>query len=95
MKLNIYLLKLIRKIEKEKGKKATRILLGVKRETIFRWEKNYWDLSPDNLSNIAEQYCDIFPDEDLKEVLMQGLVAWLEDTLKKINEKKASKRLDL
>lgn len=95
MKLNIYLLRLIRRIEKEKGKKETRILLGVKRETIFRWKKNYWELSTDNLAHISDKYCETFEDEDLRQVLMEGLAAWLEDTLKKINEKKASKNIDL
>lgn len=95
MKLNIYLLRLIRRIESKLGKKETRILLGVKRETIFRWKNNYWELSPDNLAHISEKYCDTFEDEDLRQVLMEGLAAWLEDTLKKINEKKASKNIDL
>lgn len=90
MKLNIYILKLVRRIEKEIGKKETLNLLGVRRETIFRWKKNYWELSVDNLEHICIHYCNIFDDAEIKEVFMQGLVALLEDRLQKI-EKKVNK----
>ena len=88
MKLNIYILKLVRSIEKEIGKKETVNLLGLRRETIFRWKKNYWELSVDNLQHVCEKYCEIYTDEDFKEIFMGGLVALCEDTITKIKNKK-------
>jgi DNA-binding XRE family transcriptional regulator len=88
MKLNIYINKLVRSIEKEKGKQKTRKLLKITRQTVFRWEKNYYPLNVDNLEDVSRIYCEIFPDSDLKEVFMQGLIALMEDRLsdlKKIN----------
>ena len=78
MKLNIYINRLVRSIEKEIGKKEAMNLLGVRRETIFRWRKNYYGLSVDNLEHISRKYCSVFPDSDLKEVFMQGLICLME-----------------
>ena len=81
MKLNIYINRLVRSIEKEKGKRETMNLIGVRRETIFRWRKNYYQLSVDNLEHISRKYCEVFPDCDLKQVFMQGLIYLMEDRL--------------
>jgi hypothetical protein len=81
MKLNIYINRLVRSIEKEKGKRKTRELLKTTRQTVFRWEKNYYDLNVDHLEDVSRVYCSVFPDSDLKEVFMQGLICLMEDRL--------------
>tara|TARA_R100001509_G_scaffold162216_1_gene133283 strand:+ start:564 stop:821 length:258 start_codon:yes stop_codon:yes gene_type:complete len=82
MKLNIYINRLVRDVEKKIGKIQTRDLLGVRRETIFKWRKNYYELSVDNLEHICRKYVEVYPKEDLKEVFMQGLIYLMEDRLK-------------
>jgi DNA-binding Xre family transcriptional regulator len=81
MKLNIYINRLVRDVEKKIGKKETMKEIGVNRTTIFRWKKNYYELSTDNLEHVCRKYVEIFPKTDLKEILMQGLIYWLEDRL--------------
>ena len=82
MKLNIYINRLVRDVEKKIGKKETMKEIGVNRMTIHRWKKNYYPLSTDNLEHVCRKYVKIFPKTDLKEILMQGLIYWLEDRLK-------------
>jgi hypothetical protein len=82
MKLNIYLIRLVRRIEKTIGKKETMNVLGISRCTLHRWKNDYYGLSVDNLEHISKKYVDLFPDEDIKEVFMQGLVCLMEDRLK-------------
>ena len=79
MKLNIYINRLVRDVEKKIGKKETLDLIGVKRLTIFRWKNNYYELSVDNLEHVCRKYVEVYPKEDLKEVYMQGLVFHLDD----------------
>ena len=67
---------------KKIGKKETMDLIGVNRTTIFRWKKNYYELSVDNLEHISRKYVEVYPDEDLKQVFMQGLICLMEDRLK-------------
>lgn len=81
MKLNIYINRLVRSIEKEIGKKEAMNLLGVRRETIFRWKKNYYELSVNNLEHVCRIYCNVFPSRDLKEIFIQGLICLMEDRL--------------
>ena len=83
MKLNLYINRLVRDVEKKIGKKETMDLLGVRRETIFKWRKNYYELSVDNLEHISRKYVEVFPNEDLKEIFMQGLICLMQDRLKK------------
>ena len=82
MKLNIYLTRLVRNIEKRIGKKETLILLGITRVTLHRWKNDYYGLSIDNLEHISRKYIEIYPDSDLREVFMQGLFFIMEDRLK-------------
>ena len=82
MKLNIYINRLVRDVEKKIGKKETMDLIGVKRMTIFRWKNNYYELSVDNLEHVCRKYVEVYPKEDLKEVFMQGLIYLMEDRLK-------------
>jgi hypothetical protein len=82
MKLNIYLNRLVRNIEKRIGKKETLILLGITRVTLHRWKNDYYGLSVDNLEHISRKYIEIYPDADLREVFMQGLFFIMEDRLK-------------
>ena len=82
MKLNIYINRLVRDVEKKIGKKETMDLLGVRRETIFKLRKNYYELSVDNLEHISRKYVEVYPKEDLREVFMQGLIYLMEDRLK-------------
>ena len=82
MKLNIYLNRLVRNIEKRIGKKETLILLGITRVTLHRWKNDYYGLSIDNLELISRKYIEIYPDSDLREVFMQGLFFIMEDRLK-------------
>ena len=82
MKLNIYLNRLIRNIEKQIGMKKTLDLIGVSRMTIHRWKNDYYGLSVDNLEHISRKYVEVYPNEDLKEVFMQGLIYMMEDRLK-------------
>lgn len=82
MKLNIYINRLVRDVEKKIGKKEAMNLLGVKRTTIFRWKNNYYELSVDNLEHVSRKYCEVYPKEDLKQVFMQGLIYLMEDRLK-------------
>jgi len=82
MKLNIYLNRLVRNIEKRIGKKETLILLGITRVTLHRWKNDYYGLSIDNLEHISRKYIEIYPDSDLREVFMQGLFFIMEDRLK-------------
>ena len=82
MKLNIYLKRLVRNIEKRVGKKETLILLGITRVTLHRWKNDYYGLSIDNLEHISRKYIEIYPDSDLREVFMQGLFFIMEDRLK-------------
>ena len=82
MKLNIYLNRLVRNIEKRIGKKETLILLGITRVTLHRWKNDYYGLSIDNLVHISRKYIEIYPDSELREVFMQGLFFIMEDRLK-------------
>ena len=82
MKLNIYLNRLVRNIEKRIGKKETLILLGITRVTLHRWKNDYYGLSIDNLEHISRKYIEIYPDSDLREVFMQCLFFIMEDRLK-------------
>ena len=82
MKLNIYLNRLVRNIEKRIGKKETLNLLGITRVTLHRWKNDYYGLSIDNLEHISRKYIEIYPDSDLREVFMQGLFFIMEDRLK-------------
>ena len=82
MKLNIYLNRLIRNIEKQIGMKKTLDLIGVSRMTIHRWKNGYYGLTVDNLEHISRKYVEVYPDEDLKQVFMQGLIYLMEDRLK-------------
>ena len=82
MKLNIYLNRLVRNIEKRIGKKETLILIGITRVTLHRWKNDYYGLSIDNLEHISRKYIEIYPDSDLREVFMQGLFFIMEDRLK-------------
>lgn len=81
MKLNIYINRLVRSIEKEIGKKETREHLKITRQTVFRWENNYYPLNVDNLEDVSRVYCSVFPKSDLKEIFMQGLICLMEDRL--------------
>ena len=65
MKLNIYLIRLVRRIEKTIGKKETMNVLGISRCTLHRWKNDYYGLSVDNLEHISKKYVDLFPDEDI------------------------------
>ena len=82
MKLNIYINRLVRDVEKKIGKKETMNLIGVKRMTIHRWKNNYYELSVDNLEHVCRKYVEVYPKEDLREVFMQGLIYLMEDRLK-------------
>ena len=90
MKLNIYLIRLVRRIEKTIGKKETMNVLGISRMTLHRWKNDYYGLSVDNLEHISKKYVDLFPEYDLREIFMQGLVCLMEDRLQ--NNKKELKK---
>jgi DNA-binding XRE family transcriptional regulator len=84
MKLNLYIQKLLREIICKKGRQKTLDLFKIERTTLYKWENNskYTFKNIINLDVICIKYCEVFPKEDLKEVLMQGLHFYLEDILK-------------
>lgn len=84
MKLNLYISKLIRGIICKVGRQEASKLTGFDRTTLYRIENNKYDRKSEmkNLPHICEKYCEVYPKEDLKEVMMQGLHYYLEDALK-------------
>lgn len=82
MKLNIYLNRLVRNIEKKIGKKDTMKILGISRWTLGRWQKGSYGNNIDNLEHVSRKYAEVYSDVDPKEIFMQGLVCILEDRFK-------------
>jgi hypothetical protein len=87
MKLNIYIQKLLRAIICKVGRQQTSKLLKTSRTTVYVWENNNkWNRVKNikNLPLVCKTYCNLHPKENLKEVLMQGLVFYMEDVMKEI-----------
>ena len=84
MKLNLYISKLIRGIICKVGRKEASKLLGLSRTSIYLREYNKFkdDNQIKTLEPVSKEYCKLYPKEDLREVLMQGLHFYLDDILK-------------
>ena len=85
MKLQLFISRLIRNIEKKIGKKQTLEMLDVNRVTVYRWKNNYYELSIDQLENICRVAADVLG-HDLRSLFIDGLMCIMDDRLNKKNE---------
>ena len=88
MKLNIYINKLIRRIEKKIGKQETLKALKITRKTTWQWGKQ------ELTSKQLEQVCYVASEklgEDMRVLFMDGLVRLTEDTMKRKDIKDQNK----
>ena len=92
MKLNLYINKLIRRIEKKIGKENTLNALGVSRKTVFCWKYHKYDLSVDQLKQVCILASEVL-EEDMRMLFMDGLIQLTEDTMRQVNERKVNNGL--
>lgn len=81
MKFGIYIQRLIRQMQKKIGRAQTYEFIQAHRSSVYRWQKSKEGASLDNFEHICRKYCEVYPDQDLKDVFMQGLMFVVEDRI--------------
>jgi hypothetical protein len=93
MKLNLYIIKIIRKIQKTIGKKETLVKIKITRGTLHRWQVNEYPVPISNVDRICsfaaalkdEDGKKVF-EEDFKALFMQALYFIMQDHEKPTEE---------
>jgi len=82
MKLNLFIIRQIRRLQNKIGKKEALEKLKIDRSTIFRWQTGERIATMTSLENVCTEIAKIFK-EEYEELFMQGLYCVMQDHQKK------------